>query len=290
MAAPTPTALGTFSGSHVYAQPGSYEIVLSVTDAGGLVDSDGAIVTMVAPSGAPVITELDAPTTPQLLSAGVAIQAQFTDASAPFDTFTAVVDWGDGTTSPATVTPPLTGTATGSLAASKVYAETGVYPVTVTVSDANGASDSELYEFVVVYDPTTNGRVTGSGSYWSGPEASSGTSRWGAPAFFGYDARYKKNAALPTGETQLRLLGQFLFKSTKYDYLIVNDAVAIAEGVGTAGGKQYRFRVQGVDNGRLDFFQITIWNPTTGAVLYDNGVLYDKGDLVLLGGITVKGG
>ncbi len=172
-----------------------------------------------------------------------------------------------------------------------MYAETGVYPVTVTLTDANGESDSELYEFVVVYDPTTNGRVTGSGAYWSGAEASPATPRWGAPAFFGYDARYKQNATLPTGETQLRLLGQFLFKSTRYDYLIVNDAIAIAEGVGTTGGgTQYRFRVQGIDNGGIDFFQITIWNPTTDAVLYDNGVLYDDGDLVLLGGIKVKGG
>jgi PKD repeat protein len=287
---PTPTGSGSFSGVHTYAEPGSYDVVLTVTDSGGLSDEEFVTVVVTAPAGAPIITGLTAPTTPQLLTAGVTIGATFSDASAPFDTFTAIVDWGDGTTSPATVTAPTSAGGSGSVVANKVYAETGVYPVTVTITDAAGGSDFELYEFVVVYDPTTNGRVTGSGTYWSGPEASAGTSRWGAPAFFGYDARYKKNATLPTGETQLRLLGQFLFKSTKYDYLIVNDAVAIAEGVGTAGGKQYRFRVQGVDNGWLDFFQITIWNPTTGAVLYDNGVLYDKGDLVLLGGITVKGG
>ncbi|HSM66647.1 MAG TPA: hypothetical protein VK860_10105 [Ilumatobacteraceae bacterium] len=288
--APTSTSLGSFSGSHVYEQPGPYEVVVSVTDNGGLFDTEGALVTVVAPSGSPVITAIDAPTTPQLLSAGVVVRAEFTDASAPFDTFTALVDWGDGTTSPATITPPTSANATGSLIANKVYAETGVYPVTVTVTDASGGSDSELYEFVVVFDPTTNGRVSGSGAYWSGAEASAGTSRWGAPAFFGYNARYRNNATLPSGETQLRLLGQFLFKSTSYDYLIVNDSLAIAEGVGTAGGRQYRFRVQGIDNGWLDFFQITIWNPTTGEVLYDNGVLYDKGDLVLLGGIRVKGG
>ena len=84
------------------------------------------------------------------------------------------------------------------------------------------------------------------------------------------------------------MLGEFFFRSTSYDYLIVNDAIAIAEGVGKIGNTQYRFRVQGIDNGWLDFFQITIWDPVTDEVVYDNGVLYDKGDLVLLGGITLR--
>ena len=51
--------------------------------------------------------------------------------------------------------------------------------------------------------------------------------------------------------------------------------------------------MQGIDNGWLDFFQITIWDPaapTDTPPLYDNGVLYDKGDVVLLGGIKVRGG
>jgi len=33
---------------------------------------------------------------------------------------------------------------------------------------------------------------------------------------------------------------------------------------------------------------MTIWNPTTNQVVYDNGVLFDRGDRVLLGGIKVK--
>ncbi len=71
----------------------------------------------------------------------------------------------------------------------------------------------------------------------------------------------------------------------------------MAEGTGTTGGNtSYRFRVQGIDNGRVDFFQITIWDDSTGDVLYDNGVVYtneglvedDRGDRVLLGGIRVR--
>ena len=154
--------------------------------------------------------------------------------------------------------------------------------------DAAGNTDTSLFEFAVVYDPTINGRVAGAGWYWSGAEAYAEEEPWGGPAFFGYRARYKNDETLK-GKTRLHLLGEFFFKSTSYDYLIINDTMAIAEGVGKINGSTgYRFRVQGIDNGRFDFFQISIWDEATGEVIYDNGILYDEGDLVLLGGIRVK--
>ena len=288
--APTFAAAGTVTGSHQYTVPGDYTVVVTVEDESGATDDIGAPVSVVAPAGEPVIESIDGPTTPQPITESVLISATFSDTSAPFDTFTATVDWGDGTQSAAQVTDPTGPSEPGAITADHVYSRTGVYPVTITVFDRDGASDSELFEFVVVFDPDTTGRVAGSGTYWSGSEAYAGTSRWGSPAFFGYNARYPDGADVPSGETQLRLLGKFYFRSTSYDYLIVNDAIAIAEGVGRIGTKNYRFRVQGIDNGWLDFFQITIWDPATDEVLYDNGVLYDKGDVVLLGGIKVRGG
>jgi hypothetical protein len=290
VAAPTLDALGTIVGSKTYAAPGTYDIIVTVRDSLNNSDDERIIVDVVALEGTPFITSVSGPSTPQDIADGVTLGAAFTDASAPFDSFTATIDWGDGAGPvPAAVTAPLTSDGEGTISGSKVYTAAGVYSVTVTVTDANGDSYAEDYEFIVVFDPDTNGRVSGSGYYWSGAEAFPEGSRWGAPAFFGYDARYKKNATVPTGDTQLRLLGEFFFRSTSYDYLIVNDAIAIAEGVGKIGTKQYRFRVQGIDNGWLDFFQITIWDPANGnEVVYDNGVLYDKGDLVLLGGIKVK--
>ena len=290
LTAPTLDATGTISGSKTYDQPGTYEIIVIVTDNLGNTDEERIVVDVVAPEGTPFITEVVGPLTPQNIVDGVALQAFFTDASAPFDSFTATIDWGDGSgPTPAAVTAPSTSDGEGTISGFKQYAAAGVYSAIVTVTDGNGDSYSEDYEFIVVFDPDSNGRVSGSGFYWSGAEAFPGGSRWGAPAFFGYDAKYKRNATVPSGGTQLRLLGEFFFKSTSYDYLIVNDAIAIAEGVGKIGTKEYRFRVQGIDNGWLDFFQITIWDPANGnEVVYDNGVLYDKGDLVLLGGIKVK--
>jgi hypothetical protein len=121
---------------------------------------------------------------------------------------------------------------------------------------------------------------------------------WGTIGIFGYNARYRNDAPTPTGKTSLKLLGGFRFKSTAYDYLIVNDTVAVTEGVGRLNGEDgYRMRVQGVDNGRHDFFQITIWIDATDEIIYDNGILYedvpdnvldDLGDEVRWGGIRVK--
>ncbi len=280
---------GSFNGSYTYALPGTYDIEIAVRD--GLNETTERLtVQVVAPAGTPLVKSVVGPLTPQNIADGVNISAVFSDASAPYDEFTATIDWGDGFIETGVpVIAPETPDGEGSVNGFRRYDAAGVYAVTVTVADQAGDTSSQTFEFVVVFDPDTKGRVSGSGFYWSGSEARPGGSRWGAPAFFGYDARYKRDADVPTGETQLRLLGEFFFRSTSYDYLIVNDAIAIAEGVGKIGNKQYRFRVQGIDNGWIDFFQITIWDPANGnAVVYDNGVLYDKGDLVLFGGIKVK--
>ena len=286
---PTATSNGKIVASKSYTIAGTYSVIVTVTDARGNEGDELLTVEIVAPESKPFITRVEGPSTPQDIADGVTLTAAFTDASAPDDSFTATIDWGDGSSPvPASVTAPLASEAEGTISGFKQYAAAGVYSVTVTVTDQAGASYSEDYEYIVVFDPDTNGRVSGKGFYWSGAEAFAGGSRWGAPAFFGYDTKYKRNATVPSGDTQLRLLGEFFFRSTSYDYLIVNDAIAIAEGVGKIGNTQYRFRVQGIDNGWLDFFQITIWDPVTDEVVYDNGVLYDKGDIVLLGGIKVK--
>jgi hypothetical protein len=80
------------------------------------------------------------------------ISAPFTDGN-PTDTHTATVDWGDGTplTNASIIETP--GGGTGSLTAGHAYASGGIYGVTVTLKDSQGATDSE----------TTSLFVTGAG-------------------------------------------------------------------------------------------------------------------------------
>ncbi|MEM8704864.1 MAG: FG-GAP repeat protein [Actinomycetota bacterium] len=291
--------------------PGSYLLTVVTADALGNDATYTVPFDITAPlNNLPEISLITGPSTPQLISDGVTVDVTFGDADGVFDDYTVDIDWGDfddddtpgssticsassgsatsGNPSCEIVQEPTGGAADGQATGSFVYDEPGVYAIEVTITDSSGNTDSTLFEFAVVYDPE-GGRVSGAGWYWSGPEAYSEEEPWGGPAFFGYRARYRNGDDTPRGRTKLHLLGEFFFKSTSYDYLIVNDTIAVAEGTGRVGWEHgYRFRVQGIDNGRLDFFQITIWDDDTGEVVYDNGILYDEGDVVLLGGIRVK--
>ena len=286
-------------------------LTVAATDVFGNTTNKSVTFTVFAPmTAAPEIVAIDAPTTPQLITDGVFIDVEFDDLDGALDDYTVTVDWGDrdesdplstSTVCTATSATPQLGNPNcdivvepdglgtrGIATAQFFYAKPGIYAIAVTVTDAAGNSDTSVYEFVVVYDPSA-GRVDGAGTYWSGNEAYDDGDPWGNWAFFGYGARYQSGQSTPSGTTKLRLLGEFFFKSTAYDYLIVNDTVAVAAGVGKLDGQAgYRFTVQGIDNGWFDMFQIRIWNDATGVVVYDNSVLYDEGDLVLLGGIRVR--
>jgi hypothetical protein len=310
--------ISVISGQRITAVSGEYTLSVVADDA---VSTTGPSVPVTrvftASAVAPTITSLIGPVTPEQIGTQSTITVEFEDPELSLDEYTVEFDWGtdltgeavaascvatsavSGATAESTcsLTEPTTGVpgvATGTVG----YAKPGVYSVDVTITDRSGLSSTETYEFVVVFDPR-GGRVSGSGTFWSDPRSYFGDGpRWGTISLFGYDARYRNNSTAPVGQTRLRLLGGFDFRSTAYDYLVVNDTIAVTEGVGRIDGRGgYRMRVQGIDNGRVDFFQITIWDDETGEVVYDNGTVYegvpddvrtDAGDRVLLGGIVVR--
>ncbi len=252
------------------------------------------------------------PTTPQLISDGVDVERQFDDADGDADTYEVTIEWGDGAedgSTPGTtcvagsivdtgtgdgsncvfVSEPDGDQTIGTFTASKQYTEPGVYTLTATVTDSLGNSDTSVYEFVVVYE-SENGRVNGAGWFWSSNVSYPlDDDPWGNWAFFGFRSRYRNGEDTPRGSTRLHLLGEFYFRSTGYDYMTINDTTAVAEGTGRLDGESgYRFRIQAIDNGWLDFVQITIWDPETGTTVYDNGIMFDEGDVVLFGGIRVR--
>ncbi|MGZ6972458.1 MAG: PKD domain-containing protein [Acidimicrobiia bacterium] len=110
---------------------------------------------------APVVTAA-VPSSPLVpVGTAVSVGLNFSDAGTN-DTHTASIDWGDSTTSSATVTE-LDGA--GSVTDSHVYAVAGNYHVTVTVTDDNGGSASSSTDIAANGAPTV-----GVGGPYSGVE------------------------------------------------------------------------------------------------------------------------
>ena len=218
----------------------------------------------------PVIVSITAPVEPvDINNMPVIVGGTFIDGDDD-DTHTATWDWGDTTASDGTVDQE-----TNSVSGSHVYAVPGVYMVKLTVSDNYPASDEDIYEFVVIYDPA-GGFVTGGGWIWS-PEGACPRcpSSPVAKANFGFVSKYKKGASTPTGQTQFQFkAGDLNFHSNSYEWLVIAGANAKYKGVGTINGEgEYGFMLTATDGdllggGKADEFRIRIWD--------DNGLYYDN--------------
>ena len=242
---------GTGSGSSFSFTPddnGSYDVSVVVSDAGNASGSDTETVT--ATNVAPAITSITGPTAPVQLGASATVNATYVDPGTA-DTHTANIMWDDSTSSTVSC-------AGGTCTAPHTFAAAGVYSVTVVVSDDDGGSDSATFNYVVVVN-ATGGFVTGGG--WIDTPSGKGT--------LNVDAKYQKNDPLPKGNTQFKLAGSD-FKSTSYDWLVVNGAQAQYQGSGTINGSgSYGFLLTAYD-GSPDRFRIRIWDKSNGNTIYDN--------------------
>jgi hypothetical protein len=271
--ASTYAAAGTnASSSCVFADDGTYTVKGRIFDKDdGAATYAAAVVVQNAP---PEVGPILAPTAPVPVGTTVNASAPFTDPGV-LDTHTAVVEWGDGTSSNEMVAVHAgSGTASGS----HVYATPGVYTVTLTVTDDDGGSDAELYQYVVVYDPngpSVRGRgaiISPAGGYVADPSLT-------GEAVFGFSSDYRRGATIPSGHTRFRFrLADFTFVSRDYDWLVVAGARAQFKGTGEVNGSgSFGFLLTAVDGdlpggGGVDRFRIKIWDKATGKVVYDNGL------------------
>ena len=225
---------------------GTYAVSLTVTDSNGGSGSGSASVAV--SNAAPVIQAVSGPTAAIQLGGNATVTVSYSDAGAA-DTHTATFLWDDGTSSTVAC-------ANGVCSGTRVYTGTGVYGVTITVTDDDGASATTRFDFVRIYD-VNGGSVTGGGFL----ENTSGK------VHFNVNARHQKNG--PDGNTQLNADG-LDFKSTSYEWLLVSGSRAQYSGTGTVNGQGgYGFLVT-VTDGEVDTFRMKIWNRSTGVVFYDN--------------------
>lgn len=158
--------------------------------------------------------------------------------------------------------------------------EPGIYEVTLVVSD--GIDDSApATTTVVVYDPSA-GFVTGSGWIYSEQDADGVNILCKTEgdctdiAHFSFVSRYKKEASIPTGDSQFNFQdGDLNFYSNVYEWLVAQDGGrAQYKGKGTNNGTgNYGFMLWAGDLEGGDTFRIKIWNKgDNDTVVYDNGI------------------
>jgi uncharacterized protein YegL len=250
------SAIATYNG----VDDGVDAVTLEVTDAGGLMDTDTATVTVT--NVAPSLTLTSCPVTPNQVNTNVSFAGTFTDPGAN-DTHTMTVDWGDGVVSP-------TAAATSPVGATHQYTSAGIFDIAVTVTDDDGGSDTETCGFVVVYDPN-GGFVTGGGWLMSPDGAYPADPSASGRANFGFVSKYKKGATVPTGSTEFQFqAGGLNFHSEDYQWLVVAGTKAQYKGTGTVNGiSGYSFMLTATD-GSPDRLRMKIWKTSDSTIVNDN--------------------
>jgi PKD repeat protein len=212
---------------------------------------------------APVVGTITAPSM-QLVNTSLTASASFTDADTS-NTHMASWNWGDGNTSTGTVTES---SGSGSVSDTHTYIATGVYTITLTVTDNGGLSGTSTYNYVAVY--ASNSSFSGGNKYANPSTASPSTS---GDVKFGISSKYDNNNNL-VGNVKMNFKNaNIAFASTALSSLTTSSGKAYLTGSGTYNGTSgYTFLATGIDGtvaGGSDRIRFRI-KDGSGNVVYDS--------------------
>jgi RHS repeat-associated protein len=145
---------GIVTGTHAYSDGGQYTVTLSLSDDGG--GSASTSTSASVQNSPPIVSSV--PPVSGSEGSPVALTASFTDGGTS-DSHIATIHWGDGTSSPGTVT---SSGGQGTITGSHVYGDDGVYAVTVSISDSDGLTTSATGSATILnVAPTLSAAVPG---------------------------------------------------------------------------------------------------------------------------------
>jgi DNA-binding beta-propeller fold protein YncE len=255
----------TIGGNGVFDTAGIYTVSVTATDRVG--NEAEPVEIIVSVDATPPIISLAVSPNPVEIGTTVTISASVDD-SATGGSAIASVQFTDTLTGMEIPVEFVPLGATASATATTVLDGAGVHTVAVTATDSTGNVATGSVD-VVVYDPN-GGFVTGGG--WI--PASDGK------ATFAFVSKYKAGTASPDGQTKFKLTSSGGdFRSSHYDWLVINGQKAQFAGTGTIDGRACSFTLTAVDNGSDDTFQIHIWDST--------GYNYEIGPTGLGGGSII---
>ncbi|MGH7204110.1 MAG: SdrD B-like domain-containing protein [Candidatus Levyibacteriota bacterium] len=267
----TTDANGTYAFANL--QPGTYTETVSIPNGYATTTTNPATVALSTDTtqnfgiyAAPQVGAISTQPNPVQINTAVATSATFTDGDTT-DTHTATWNWGDTTTSQGTVTEP-NGTTPGAVTGSHSYATAGVYTVTLTVTDNDGASNTATYQYVTVYNPTSQGLFSAAQHYTSPAGAYSQNTSLTGTVRFGLS--YKYQGTMPVGDKQFTMTfsaANLTFNATSVSSLVTANGIGTLTGTGTINGSGTdTFLVTGDGNANTIRIQI---KDQSGNVLYD---------------------
>ncbi len=226
---------------------------------------------MAASSLTSEITLVAGPTDPVAVGTELRVSGEFSLPD-PTVSHSAILHWGDGSSSMATVNSDGSG---GTFTGTRSYVSPGAYTVEVVLSASNGGETRGSWEYVTVFDPDGE-HVIGNGAIDSPPGAYQLDPELTGPATFGFQSRYRRGANAPMGNVQFRFrVGNLRFVSQEQDWLVVAGARAQFKGRGTINNQgDYGYMITAIDGNRqggggIDRFRIKIWDADD-QVVYDN--------------------
>ena len=251
-----------FTLNHVYQDNGSYSATVFVTDTQG---SEGTKTTTVTVNNVPPSVEaITVSMNPIQINTATTVSANFTDQGV-LDTHTAVWNWGDGNTSSGTITET---SGSGSVSDSHIYTSSGVYLITLTVTDKDGGVETETFQYLSVYSPTPQGLFSAGQKFTSPVGAYTQNPSLTGNIFFGLSYKYQET--VPVGNRQFSMdfnAADFHFYASSINTLVISNGIGTLTGTGTINESgTYNFLVTGSESANTIRIQI---KDALGNKIYD---------------------